>query len=70
MNISQRIEERHKWSEKKHHTRRNNDRKYIHATKDQYAEALKGYRNSLNETESPEREMAKAKLRPLPADQR
>ena len=41
-----------------------------HATKDQYAEALKGYRNSLNETESPEREMAKAKLRPLPADQR
>jgi len=31
-----------------------------HATKAQYAEALKGYQNALEETKSPQREEAKA----------
>jgi len=34
-----------------------------HATKAQYAEALKGYQNALEETKSPQREEANALLR-------
>ena len=37
-----------------------------HATKVQYAEALRGYQTALEETKSPQRELAKAVFNKMP----